>query len=83
MKIINEANMYKQYGFRFVTKNMVKRAEKCGFKAIVLTVDTPFCGIRRADVRNKFALPSHLRLLFTYYTNHFFFQFDFIDCSLI
>lgn len=44
-----------------VTKNLVLRAERAGFKAIVLTVDTPMFGLRRADVRNKFSLPSHLR----------------------
>lgn len=37
------------------------RAEKAGFKAIALTVDTPLFGLRRADVRNKFALPGHLK----------------------
>lgn len=46
---------------REVTKQLVLRAEKAGFKAIVLTVDTPLFGIRRADIRNKFTLPSHLR----------------------
>lgn len=50
------------YNDREVTKNLVLRAEKAGFKAIALTVDTPLFGIRRADVRNKFTLPSHLRL---------------------
>lgn len=39
------------------------RAEKAGFKAIALTVDTPLFGLRRADVHNKFTLPSHLRLI--------------------
>ncbi|CAH0600299.1 unnamed protein product [Chrysodeixis includens] len=50
------------YNDREVTKNLVLRAEKAGFKAIALTVDTPLFGIRRADVRNKFTLPPHLRL---------------------
>ncbi|XP_026726142.1 hydroxyacid oxidase 1 [Trichoplusia ni] len=50
------------YNDREVTKNLVSRAEKAGFKAIALTVDTPLFGIRRADVRNKFTLPPHLRL---------------------
>ncbi|CAG4963081.1 unnamed protein product [Parnassius apollo] len=50
------------YKDREVTKSLVLRAEKAGFKAIVLTVDTPFFGLRRADVRNKFTLPEHLRL---------------------
>ncbi|KAJ2943768.1 hypothetical protein O0L34_g8088 [Tuta absoluta] len=50
------------YNDREVTKNLVLRAERAGFKAIALTVDTPLFGIRRADVRNKFTLPSHLKL---------------------
>jgi (S)-2-hydroxy-acid oxidase len=44
-----------------VTQNLVNRAERCGFRAIVLTVDTPYFGLRRADVRNRFALPNHMR----------------------
>ncbi|XP_049887557.1 uncharacterized protein LOC126381968 [Pectinophora gossypiella] len=50
------------YNDREVTRELVTRAEKAGFKAIVLTVDTPLFGLRRADVRNKFTLPSHLKL---------------------
>ncbi|XP_048004861.1 2-Hydroxyacid oxidase 1 isoform X3 [Leguminivora glycinivorella] len=50
------------YNDREVTKNLVLRAEKAGFKAIALTVDTPLFGIRRADIRNNFTLPSHLRI---------------------
>lgn len=45
-----------------VTKDLVSRAEIEGYKAIVLTVDTPYLGCRYADVRNKFSLPSHLSL---------------------
>lgn len=47
--------------YREVTRQLVLRAEKAGFKAIVLTVDTPVFGLRRADVRNKFVLPKHLK----------------------
>ncbi|KAG6452574.1 peroxisomal (S)-2-hydroxy-acid oxidase GLO3 [Manduca sexta] len=50
------------YKNKEVTKNLVLRAEKAGFKAIALTVDTPLFGLRRADIRNKFTLPQHLRL---------------------
>lgn len=49
------------YTDRSVTENLIRRAENCGFKAIVLTVDTPLFGLRRADMRNNFHLPSHLR----------------------
>lgn len=48
--------------FRDATLNLVKRAEKCGYKALVLTVDAPVFGIRHADARNKFKLPPHLKL---------------------
>ena len=44
-----------------VNIELVKRAELNGFKAIVLTIDTASVGNRRADVKNKFKLPSHLR----------------------
>ncbi|VVC95442.1 2-Hydroxyacid oxidase 1 [Leptidea sinapis] len=50
------------YNDREITKKLVLRAEKAGFKAIALTVDTPIFGLRRADVRNKFTLPRHLKL---------------------
>jgi (S)-2-hydroxy-acid oxidase len=49
------------YRDRNVTRNLVKRAENNGFKAIVLTVDAPVIGQRFADTRNRFRLPSNLR----------------------
>ncbi|CAO1326559.1 unnamed protein product [Diamesa hyperborea] len=50
------------YNDRELTKSIIRRVEKCGFKALVLTVDAPLFGLRRADVRNKFTLPPHLTL---------------------
>ncbi|KAJ9591427.1 hypothetical protein L9F63_002033, partial [Diploptera punctata] len=50
------------YNDRDVTRKLVERAEKAGYKALVLTVDAPMFGIRNADVRNKFTLPPHLSL---------------------
>lgn len=50
------------YKDRSVTMNLVKRAEKAGYKAIVVTVDTPILGRREPDIRNKFTLPPHLTL---------------------
>lgn len=38
---------------RSVVAQLVKRAEKAGFKAIVLTVDTPRIGRREADIKNR------------------------------
>ncbi|XP_038077484.1 hydroxyacid oxidase 1-like isoform X2 [Patiria miniata] len=50
------------YKDRDVVRDLVRRAEKEGYTALFVTVDTPILGRRLADVRNKFALPSHLRL---------------------
>ena len=50
------------YSLIQVTRNLVKRAENAGFKSLVLTIDAPYFGIRRDDIRNKFQLPSHLQM---------------------
>ncbi|XP_036398962.1 hydroxyacid oxidase 1 [Megalops cyprinoides] len=50
------------YKDRDLTLSLVRRAEKAGYKGIFVTVDTPYLGRRRNDVRNRFKLPSHLRL---------------------
>jgi len=50
------------YRDRDITRQLVARAEQAGFMALVLTVDTPFFGKRRADNRNRFKLPPHLKL---------------------
>ncbi|XP_028578040.2 2-Hydroxyacid oxidase 1 [Podarcis muralis] len=50
------------YKDREVTRSLVKRAEKAGYKGIFVTVDTPFLGKRLDDVRNKFQLPPNLRM---------------------
>lgn len=42
---------------RAVLVDLVGRAEAAGFRAIVLTVDTPRVGRRLRDLRNGFALP--------------------------
>jgi (S)-2-hydroxy-acid oxidase len=49
------------YRERQITVQLVQRAERAGFSALMLTVDTPFFGKRRDDNRNKFRLPPHLR----------------------
>ncbi|KAJ8044906.1 Hydroxyacid oxidase 1 [Holothuria leucospilota] len=48
------------YKDRELTKNLVKRAEKAGYRALFLTVDTPQLGRRYADVKNNFTLPPPL-----------------------
>uniref|UniRef100_A0A1D1ZD49 (S)-2-hydroxy-acid oxidase n=1 Tax=Anthurium amnicola TaxID=1678845 RepID=A0A1D1ZD49_9ARAE len=50
------------YKNRNVVAQLVRRAERAGFKAIALTVDTPRLGRREADIKNRFTLPPHLTL---------------------
>ncbi|KAL7129342.1 hypothetical protein ABFS83_13G060400 [Erythranthe nasuta] len=45
-----------------VVEQLVRRAEKAGFKAIALTVDTPRLGRRESDIKNIFTLPPNLTL---------------------
>ncbi|WP_437742029.1 alpha-hydroxy acid oxidase [Sorangium sp. So ce1504] len=45
---------------RGLTRALVERAESSGYRALMLTVDTPVLGRRIADVRNGFALPEGL-----------------------
>ncbi|KAA8514909.1 hypothetical protein F0562_018088 [Nyssa sinensis] len=47
---------------RNVVVQLMRRAERAGFKAIVLTVDTPRLGRREADIKNRFNLPPYLTL---------------------
>jgi L-lactate dehydrogenase (cytochrome) len=41
---------------------MVERAQRAGYEALVLTVDTPVAGPRLRDVRNGFTIPPALTL---------------------
>ena len=43
-----------------VNEELLRRAEKSGYSAIVLTVDLPVLGIRDRNVRNSFTLPGNL-----------------------
>ncbi|KAL0912053.1 hypothetical protein M5K25_017996 [Dendrobium thyrsiflorum] len=45
---------------RNVVAQLVRRAERANFKALVLTADTPVLGHREADVKNRFVLPPSL-----------------------
>jgi len=40
---------------RNVVAQLVRRAERAGFKAIALTVDSPILGRREADIKNRLA----------------------------
>lgn len=44
-----------------ISGKVVQRAEAAGYRAIVLTSDTPVLGKRERDLRNNFHLPSHLK----------------------
>jgi 4-hydroxymandelate oxidase len=48
------------YKDREVTRDLVQRAEAAGYRALVLTVDTPLLGRRERDVRQEFHLPPGL-----------------------
>lgn len=50
------------YRDRRVSEALVRRAEEAGYRALVLTVDTPRLGRREADLRNGFGLPPHLTM---------------------
>lgn len=41
------------YKDRNVVAQLVRRAERAGFSAIALTVDTPRLGRREADIKNR------------------------------
>jgi 4-hydroxymandelate oxidase len=45
-----------------ITIKLLQRAREAGYRAIVLTVDTPRLGQRERDLRNHFRLPSHIQL---------------------
>ncbi|KAJ0070095.1 hypothetical protein NL108_002412 [Boleophthalmus pectinirostris] len=50
------------YRDRKLSEHIVQRAESLGYKALVLTVDVPYTGKRRNDIRNQFKLPPHLKV---------------------
>ncbi|CAN8016745.1 unnamed protein product, partial [Ixodes persulcatus] len=46
---------------REFTRNLVERAERSGYRALVLTVDMPVEGQRDFDKMSDFCIPEHLR----------------------
>lgn len=44
-----------------LTLNLITRAEKCGYTALVVTVDAPMMGLRLRDIHNTFSLPSSIQ----------------------
>lgn len=60
----NSAVFFQLYIFRNrdTTEQLIRKVEKAGYKAILLTIDTPYVGQRYADMHNKFKLPDHLKM---------------------
>lgn len=50
------------YRDRALTAELVARATAAGYRALVLTVDSPVLGRRERDARNRFALPRGLTI---------------------
>lgn len=44
------------------SRDMIRRAREAGYKAVVLTVDTPVLGRRNLEIRNQFHLPGNLQI---------------------
>ncbi|EFQ87638.1 hypothetical protein PTT_16815 [Pyrenophora teres f. teres 0-1] len=44
------------------SQKLIQRAKKAGYKAVMLTVDTPVLGRRNLEIRNQFTLPKHLKV---------------------
>jgi 4-hydroxymandelate oxidase len=47
---------------RAVSRDMARRAEAAGYRALCLTVDTPRLGRRERDIRNAFTLPPGITM---------------------
>ncbi|XP_009390878.2 peroxisomal (S)-2-hydroxy-acid oxidase GLO4 isoform X2 [Musa acuminata AAA Group] len=60
----NAVRFYQLYVFkrRDVSATLLQRAERNGYKAIVVTVDTPRLGRREADEKNKMIIPRNSNL---------------------
>ena len=58
----DKSHWFQLYVFRDrgLTRELVERAERAGYGALVLTVDAPLLGRRERDVRNGFRLPDGL-----------------------
>lgn len=50
------------YKDRKLARDLAERAEKAGFRGLVLTVDTPILGRRERDFRNGFVLPPGITM---------------------
>ncbi|XP_065617611.1 peroxisomal (S)-2-hydroxyacid oxidase GLO4-like isoform X2 [Quercus suber] len=57
LSTVSSCTIEEVYKNRDVTAQLVQRAERNGYKAIVLTVDAPMLGRREADIKNKMIVP--------------------------
>jgi (S)-2-hydroxy-acid oxidase len=44
------------------SRKLIQRAKQAKYKAVFLTVDTPFLGRRNLEIRNQFKLPPHYKI---------------------
>lgn len=44
------------------SRKLIQRAKQAKYKAVFLTVDTPFLGRRNLEIRNQFKLPPHFKI---------------------
>lgn len=61
---------------------LILRAEKAGFKALVLTVDAPMFGTRRRDIRNNFKVAADFVANFDHKSAKGLQSLEFIDASI-
>lgn len=65
IKDVNEHDMWFQlyvYKDRGITEDLLERACKAGYKAVIVTVDSPVLGKREKDIKNRFSLPPGLEI---------------------
>ncbi|CAB4272128.1 unnamed protein product [Prunus armeniaca] len=58
LKLSNGTFPEQVYKRRDISAQIVQRAEKSGYKAIILTVDAPRLGRREADIKNRMVAPQ-------------------------
>lgn len=75
---------FQLYLFKDRSKSLelIRRAEQAQYRALVLTVDAPVFGLRRADARNNFVIPENFLANFTQEGAQQLTNLDYIDASL-
>lgn len=61
---------------------LIRRAERAGFKAVVLTVDAPKFGTRRRDIRNNFKIAANFVANFDHNSAKGLQNLDYIDAGI-